>query len=125
MEQQPVRILIVDDDEQLLRLLESLVGKLGYHGTGFLRARDALEAFELDPGSYRVLITDMSLAEIGGEELGMRMMRAAPELRVIFCSGYPFDVDSLPEGFRERAAFVHKPFSPRELTETVKRLFDQ
>jgi hypothetical protein len=50
------------------------------------------------------------------------MLRSKPAVRLILTSGYPFDTHRLLEAGPDRMAFLHKPFTPAMLAETVNRL---
>jgi hypothetical protein len=45
-----------------------------------------------------------------------------PDIRILICTGYPFDVASLPPAIHSQAALLHKPFSPRDLAEAVEQV---
>jgi hypothetical protein len=63
------------------------------------------------------------MATLSGEQLARMMRGEKPEIRIILTSGYPFDMEPLlAEGGPDRAAFLHKPFTPAMLAETVARL---
>jgi FixJ family two-component response regulator len=60
---------------------------------------------------------------LSGEQLSRMMLEARPEIRLILTSGYPFDMQkALSAAGAERLAFLHKPFTPAMLAETVTRL---
>jgi len=60
-------------------------------------------------------LADLTLPDGSGLELAGAFLRADPNLRVVLCSGYPLALEMLPEGDRERATLLQKPFSPQEL----------
>jgi two-component system, cell cycle sensor histidine kinase and response regulator CckA len=59
---------------------------------------------------------------LSGEQLSTLILRSRPEVRLILMSGYPFDPHKVPGGDQGRVAFLHKPFTPAMLAETVHRL---
>ena len=119
---EPVSILIVDDEPPLLRLMQSFLERMGYRVEGFANATDAWKRFEADPTHFRVVVTDLTLPDIPGNELAIRVLRANPEVGVLLCSGYPFEAASLPEDIRSRFATLQKPFLPNMLTQNVEAL---
>ena len=120
-----ISILLIDDELPLLRLMKAFLERIGYQIESFESGSDALKRFEADPGRFRVLVTDLSLADIPGQELAMTMARLNPLLRVLLCSGYPFAIESLPADVRWRFAMLEKPFLPKMLTEAVSDLLNR
>jgi DNA-binding NtrC family response regulator len=107
------RVLVVEDDLQLLRLLVRYLERAGMETEGTETAASATERFR--PGAYTHVLADLTLPDGSGLELAGAFLRADPNLRVVLCSGYPLALEMLPEGDRERATLLQKPFSPQEL----------
>jgi DNA-binding NtrC family response regulator len=118
-------ILIVDDEPPLLRLMKAYLERLGYDVTGCLNAKEALVCVDSAPHKFSLLVADLSLPDMDGGEMALRMAELNPELKVLLCSGYPFDVESLPPGVRERAATLQKPFLPNMLAKEVEMLLQR
>jgi DNA-binding NtrC family response regulator len=110
------RILIVDDEEALATLLKQFLARAGYQVEVCTQPTQALELLKTDAPSFAVLVTDLALPEINGEELIERARKLNPKLRAIVTSGY---------AHRARGAqveFLQKPFSPKALVETIERM---
>lgn len=116
------RVLVVDDEIALLELLKKYLSRLGYEVTAFQAAQDAWLHFESDPTRYALVIADLSMPEISGQDLVLRMLELNPAMRILVCSGYPFDASALPGGGQARIAFLQKPFLPRMLAEAIGAL---
>ena len=116
------KILIVDDEPALVRLMEMYLARLGYLVKAFTSATAALEEFEAEPAQYGVLIADLTMPEMPGDVMAQTMAAANTALRVIICSGYPCDLETLPESMRARFACVQKPFVPTVLARAVEEL---
>ncbi len=108
-------LLIVDDEPTLLDLLSRYLGRLGYEVKTCGDAREALALFQAQPERFSMAITDLSLAELNGEELIERMRQVRPGLPAIITSGYPH----VPSG--AGVGFLQKPFLPKMLAEAVER----
>jgi len=121
----PVRLLVVDDEPALLRLLEMYLGRLGYEVTACLTAEEALERVGSTAVEYSLVIVDLNLPGIPGLELVRRLREKAPGLPVLLCSGYGAGLSMLPPELRERAAVLQKPFLPAMLAERVGQLLSQ
>ena len=81
-------VLLVDDEEPLVRLGEELLAELGYEPVGFVSSRAALAAFEADPDRFRVLLSDEAMPGMTGSELAAALRRIRPALPVVLMSGY-------------------------------------
>jgi CheY-like chemotaxis protein len=118
------RILFVDDESFQTDLGRQMLGRLGYHVTVFNRSRDALEAFQADPGAYDLVITDMTMPELTGDVLARRLMAIRPELPVILCTGYSERVTEEAASALGICGFVMKPVVIRELALLLRKIFD-
>jgi DNA-binding response OmpR family regulator len=119
------RILLVDDEAAITRLMQTYLTRLGYHVDASL---DATGAFELvKPGStpYDLLVADLTLPDMPGQQMALRMAGENERLRILFCSGYPFSVDSLDKRVQSRSASLLKPFLPNMLAEAINELLNR
>jgi DNA-binding response OmpR family regulator len=116
------RIMVIDDDPALLRFTCKYLSRLGYSAVPFRSAEVAWKSFEASAANYGLVVIDLSMPGIPGEQLARMMLAANPRVRLILTSGYPFDTEKLLETGRKRIAFLHKPFTPAMLAETVEGL---
>jgi len=110
------RILLVDDEGPLLDLLKRYLERLGYEVDSFLTPADALAQFESDPERYALVLTDLTLPGMSGDEMIARMQERSPQLRAIVSSGYPHEATD------GRTRFLQKPFLPKMLAEQIEEL---
>ena len=115
-------IMVVDDDAALLGFTTKYLARLGYTVTPYRSSEEAWKRFSSPDANYAVVIVDVSLPGISGTDLARMMLNANPRVRLVLTSGYPFDTRKLLHGGDDRIAFLHKPFTPAMLTETVRRL---
>jgi signal transduction histidine kinase len=113
-----VTVLVVEDEDVVRGLVRQVL-----EGAKFevLVARNADEAFALAGERHvDVLLSDLMLPNLGGEEIAARLRASHPELKVVFMSGYAesglFSGGALPAG----TAFLEKPFTFSELIEKVQ-----
>ena len=112
-------VVLVVDDEVSIRLLASRALQMA--GYRVLEASDGTEALKFLDGNtpLDLLLTDINMPGLKGDEVARRFRRAQPELKVLYLSGF---VDLL---FAERSvlwedeAFLEKPFSIKGLLEAV------
>jgi DNA-binding NtrC family response regulator len=116
------RLLLVDDEAALLKLMETFLGRIGYQVVSHTSASAALGKFEADPQKFGLVVADLTMPEMSGEQMALRMISLNPNVRVLLCSGYPFDLRSLPEEVRGQFSILQKPFIPKMLTSAVEEL---
>lgn len=118
------RILVVEDKPDLRRILKLSLEQAGFQVSLAEDGEAALAALATADGEIRLVVTDVVMPGIGGIELAERIARTAPEIRVVFMSGYAGPGDD--EGFGSRGEVViAKPFRPAELVALVRAQFDE
>ena len=126
--EQPVgdeRILFIDDEPNLANVGRQMLEILGYAATSANSARQALEMFVLDPYQFDLVVTDMSMPDITGQELAMEMLKQRPGMPMILCTGYHQHMDEEKAkqiGFK---AFLKKPIKIEMLAKTVRMVLDE
>lgn len=120
-----VAILIVDDEPPLLRLMQAFLERHSYQVTACATAAEALEFFRTDTSRFRVVIADLTLPDMQGDAMALQMVEEAPDLRVLLCSGYPFDLQGIAAAVRRRFGTLQKPFLPNMLTRAVEDLLNR
>ena len=119
------RIMVIDDDPALLNFTCRYLTRLGYSVAPYRSAEEAWRQFEAPAADYSLALIDVSMPGLSGEQLSGMMLRLKPDVRLILMSGYPFDMERLPTACRDRIAFLHKPFTPAMLAQTVNRLLGE
>lgn len=118
------RILLVDDEPQLIAIMKRYLERLGYEVIATSGTAAAWEKIEKDPAALALAVVDMTMPGMSGEELARRILAAHPTIRVIAASGYPVDVKALESIAAARFVFLHKPFTPEMLADAIKRLLE-
>jgi two-component system cell cycle sensor histidine kinase/response regulator CckA len=117
-----VRILIVDDEEPVRKFVERALRDAGYETTLAADGAEAVAAAK-QMTSLDLLLTDVMMPQMTGDELARRLRQEEPSLKVLYLTGYS---DSL---FKEKVtlgqdeAFLDKPCSVKGLLEAVSLLF--
>jgi CheY-like chemotaxis protein len=81
-------VMLVDDEEVLVRLGEEMIAALGYEPVGFTSAADALEAFRADPQRFAVVLSDETMPGMTGSQLAERIRAISNEIPIVLMSGY-------------------------------------
>src|ERR1017187_2384437 len=116
------RILIVDDEPSLLKMLSVYLRRLGYAVVAAGSTEKAWAEAEAAPRSFALVVLDATMSGIPMVELAARMLAADPRLCVIAASGYPVDMAVLEAAGPGRVIFLQKPFSPAMLGSAVRRM---
>ena len=117
------RILIVDDEFDIVTILRQWLEKQGFHAFGFTEPLLAIEHFRLYSKEYGLVISDLSMPEINGYEFIKRAKEIKPEIKVFLMTA--FDIDGTE--FRrllpsvEINEFIQKPISMKYLTTIIKK----
>ena len=117
-----IKIVVVDDEPALLESVRSYLSRMGYSVTAFLDANLAWDHFTSDPSACSVIIVDLTLGGMSGEEFIYKVMQHKPGMAVLATSGYPPALRMLPEVPGARLGTLEKPFTPQMLIEALERL---
>ena len=116
----PLRILCVDDDQNILSAASSLLTALGNQVT---TAQTRAEAFEkIDLGQYDLLMTDLTMPECSGWDLAKESKTKHPNTPVVLVTGWGLTLD--PEQMKSGLVngVLSKPFTLDELQRTLAHL---
>jgi two-component system, cell cycle sensor histidine kinase and response regulator CckA len=114
------RLLLVEDQPQVRALLSTSLERLGYAVLTAVDGADALSIVEREQPELDLVITDVVMPELNGFELAERLGSIAPELGVLFMSGYADTGEDDPRA--SGRGFLQKPFSIAELSTEVERI---
>ncbi len=107
-------IMVVDDDDSLRTLAQYVVERTGYKAVGARDGADAVAKFREDPGAYRLILLDVSMPRMSGEETLAILRTIRAEVPVVLITGH--EEESLREGEKTGVlGILHKPFSPDQL----------
>ncbi len=118
------RILFVDDEEALVRVGVETLTNLGYDAVGTQSPLQALETFQARPDSFDLVITDMTMPALTGDQLAVRIARVRPATPIIICTGFSRQMS--PERASELGirAFLMKPVTAQDLGRTIREVLD-
>jgi len=109
-----MHLLVVEDDDIVRMLMLEVLDELGYSTIEAEDATTALKIIEDASQQLALLVTDVGLPDMRGEELAAKARAARPLLPVLFASGYAESFD-VPEGMH----LIGKPFSIDQLRDKV------
>jgi len=116
------RILYLDDEEPLVFIVKRMLERLGHQVAGFTTADAALAAFNAEPDSFHLVLSDMSMPGMSGIDFATSVLKSRPQALVVIVSGYmdPKDMErAKAAGVRE---CIHKPNTLDEMRQMVTAL---
>ena len=115
-------ILLVDDDQQVLAVTEMQLESLGHKVVAMLSGQEALAAFQADPTSFDLVITDGRMPEIPGTVLAESLLSIRSDIPIVLCTG--FSPDFTPEMARKVGCrgFVMKPMCVGDWSAAIRHV---
>jgi signal transduction histidine kinase/CheY-like chemotaxis protein len=111
-------ILVAEDDPAVRALASDMLSGHGYTVLTAADGEDALRVAEQYPAPIHLLLTDMMMPRMDGQELARAFVARRPDVRVLYMTGYA-EVRPVSD-----AVFVHKPFTVLVLMDTVRRALE-
>ena len=116
------RVLIVDDEEPLVRLATRTLEELGYAPTGFTSSAAALAAFRADPQRFDALITDERMPGMSGSALIREVRGIRDRMPIVLMSGFVGGAVALRAREAGAEEVLKKPLSARDLAASLARV---
>ena len=113
------RVLVVEDEPALARVVERALTRAGYAVARCATGADALGVVRAAPGDVDVVLSDVAMPGMTGDQLALALRDLRPDLPVVLMTGFSHSVTA--ERAREigAVALLHKPVSPAELVAAV------
>ena len=113
-------VLVVEDEEIVRELVCEVLQEQGYN---ILCARDGVDALEMAgnfDGTIHLLVTDVIMPHMNGQELAAKLSTLRPDMKVLYVSGYS-DNDIGDHGVLDpRFELLQKPFTPQTLARKIR-----
>jgi len=118
-------ILLVDDDISILKLAQKVLTGFGYKVLAANSPKGAIELAKEYTNQIHLILTDVIMPEIYGDELVKSLQLLYPDIKHIFMSGYTANSIAHHGVLDEGVAFIQKPFSQNDLAKTVRKVLDE
>lgn len=118
---EPATILVVEDHEMVRALVQEILASAGYR---VLSSGDGLEAWDIIatyPGPLQLLLTDMVLPFLNGQQLSERASAIRSPLKTLYMSGYP-ETSLRGFGLSPSLPYLQKPFTSDQLINKVEEV---
>lgn len=118
-------ILLVEDDASVRAMKKRLLSQNGYTVLEAPNAQEAIRIFRRHEEPIHLLLTDIMMPGMRGDDLAEELSRAQPGLKIIFTSGHTEAGIIRHELLSAGAAFLQKPIEPPLLLKTLRELLDE
>lgn len=113
------RIMVVDDEQELMLLHEEMLAALNYEPVGFVRPNEALAEFAADPLRVDALVLDHRMHDMAGIELARRMHAIRGTLPIVLVTGQPAAIADSEASAAGILRILSKPLDFRELAHAL------
>ncbi|MGD9158057.1 MAG: response regulator [Desulfobacteraceae bacterium] len=117
-----IRLLLVDDDINLLELTSQLLFRKGYLVTPVTGSSEAITILNINHGAYDVVVTDLCMPENNGIELAIMIKTISADIPVILHTGKIDLIDERQIALAGIAEVITKPYRVEELDKIIKKV---
>jgi CheY-like chemotaxis protein len=113
-------VLVVDDEDQVRQVADALVGSFGFRVIQAEHGREAIKKLGQHAGQVRLVLLDLTMPRLDGEQTLLELHRVSPEVPVVLMSGY--SEHELSERFAGKgfAGFLQKPFTREDVRRRIR-----
>lgn len=115
-------ILLVEDEESVRQLVRETLECKGYKVIDAENGEGGISAAVRHAGKIDLVITDVVMPGMGGREMAEEVVKARPNTKVLYLSGYAEDAILNEDGIDNAAAFLQKPFTLQNLSRKVREI---
>ena len=117
-------ILLAEDDQVLRKVSKIFLENSGYKVLEAVNGVDALRVFSENSAGIKLIVTDMIMPKMHGNEVYEKVRMIKPDIKCLFMSGYSNDIIQQRGVLKEGSNYISKPFSPSDLLRKVRAALD-
>jgi PAS domain S-box-containing protein len=117
-------VLVVDDEPMIRNLARTVLASYGYQTLQAEDGQEAVEIFEREHEGVDLVLMDLTMPRLSGQDAFQEMRRIDPRVRVLFASGYSSEHVAVPNQ-QGVLGFISKPYRPHELAAAVRAALDE
>jgi PAS domain S-box-containing protein len=118
------RILFIDDEPAIVDIAKGMLEHLGYKVQVRTSPIEALSAFKALSDKFDLIISDMTMPKMTGDELAKEFMAIRPDIPIILCTGFSEHINEEKAKAIGIRKFVMKPFVMREMAEAIRQVLE-
>ncbi len=116
------RVMLIDDEKKILEVGRQLLEALGYEVVTFHQGQAAVETFKREGGHFDLVILDMIMPGMGGQDVFRALRKIDPRVRILLASGYSIDGEASKIMDMGCNGFIQKPFSVEKLSKKIQEV---
>lgn len=117
-------ILLADDDPQVLELIASVLGKLGYQVITATNGKEALEHYEEHKDNIDLLMLDVMMPEMRGTTVAMTIRETNPDIPLLFVTAFSDDTTNSEMDKLKKYGVIRKPMQMSNLNQMIRCFLD-
>ena len=117
-------VLFIDDENALVNMGRHILVGLGYKVETRTDSVEALDLFRSSPDRFDLIITDMTMPKMTGDQLVKEILHIRPEIPIILCTGFSEKIDEAKASAIGVRKYIEKPLDRRKLAEAVRGVLD-
>jgi two-component system cell cycle sensor histidine kinase/response regulator CckA len=118
-------ILFIDDEESIVYVGRNRLERLGYRAEVQMNPVEAIKLFRSNPDQFDLVITDMTMPEMNGEQLAKMILKIRPDVPIILCTGFSEKINDEKAKEIGIRRFIEKPINRSELANVVRQVLDE
>jgi len=118
------RILLVDDEDAIIKMEKLMLGRLGYQVTSRASSIEALEAFRDSPDKFDLVITDMAMPNMPGNKLSAELVKIRSDIPILLCTGFSETMSEETAASLGIKGFLLKPIVMKDLSQKIREVLD-
>ncbi len=119
------KILLVDDEISVAKLEGQMLSRLGYQVTEQTSSVDALNRFKTNPEHFDLVISDMTMPNMTGDQLAKEILSIEPDMPIIICTGFSERVNKEQAEVIGVKGFLMKPVGKYDMAHMVRNVLDK
>lgn len=119
------RILFVDDEPSLVHIGKQILERLGYEVVTRTSSLEALELFKIKSQKFDLVISDMTMPGMTGDQLAAEIIKIRPDMPIILCTGYSKNMSENKAKNLGIRALAMKPVVADQLANIVRHVLDE
>ncbi len=119
------KILLVDDETNILKIYSSLLSSLGFQVEAVSNSEKAYEMFKQNVDNFDIIITDQTMPNMTGLQLAEKILKARPGIPVLLSTGYSESIDKEKVEEIGVQRIMYKPLSAYELSKAIEEILNK
>ena len=118
-------ILLVDDEEPIVQMEKTILERLGYHVTSRTASIEALEVFKAKADTFDLVITDMTMPNMTGDQLAKELLAVNPDIPIIILTGFSERISKATIETVGIKGLLMKPVVISDMALEIRRVLDE